>query len=52
MTKTKLKKYVKKHIAIYGKMGEVGGKSKSPAKVEAAKRNFKAWHLKQGHKVT
>lgn len=51
MTKTKLKKYVRKHIDIYGRMGEVGGKSKSPDKVRTARENILAWHRKQGHKV-
>jgi len=39
---------MRKHLS---KMGMVGGRSKSEAKIRAAKENFRAWHRKKGHKV-
>jgi len=51
MTKTEIKNIppaMRKHL---GKMGMVGGRSKSEAKIRAAKENFRAWHRKQGHKI-
>lgn len=50
-TKTELNKIPEAMRRHLGKMGMVGGRSRSQAKVEAAKNNFRAWHKKQGHKV-